>query len=73
VRILSSFDVECVVASRCPQEGEEAVEDIDAILEAAMASNGTGEDGADAVAKWHPRNPYQVRVDLPDLLAEELF
>ncbi|KAL0023671.1 hypothetical protein WJX77_011852 [Trebouxia sp. C0004] len=27
----------------------------------------------DAVDQWHPRNPYQVRMDLPDVLTDALF
>lgn len=37
--------------------------------------NGAGaEEGARAAyERWHPLNPYQVRMDLPDLLSEQLF
>ena len=30
------------------------------------------EDEYDPVQQWHPRNPYRVRMDLPDLLSENL-
>ena len=33
---------------------------------------GSGENGA-AYEKWHPLNPYQVRLDLPDLLSKPMF
>jgi len=32
----------------------------------------SGENGA-AYEKWHPLNPYQVRLDLPDLLSKPMF
>ena len=26
------------------------------------------EEGVDPISMWHPKNPYQVRIDLPDIL-----
>lgn len=45
---------------------------------ATYSGNGDGaggEEGTGAAAyeRWHPLNPYQVRMDLPDLLSEQLF
>lgn len=44
---------------------------------AAYSANGDGagaEEGTGAAfERWHPLNPYQVRMDLPDLLSEQLF
>ncbi|DBA75980.1 TPA: hypothetical protein ACH3X2_008914 [Trebouxia sp. C0005] len=31
------------------------------------------DEEVDAVDQWHPRNPYQVRMDLPDVLTDALF
>ena len=47
--------------------------------EVSADSSQTSEDDieedeeADAVDQWHPRNPYQVRMDLPDVLTDALF
>ena len=31
------------------------------------------DEEVDPVDQWHPRNPYQVRMDLPDVLTDALF
>lgn len=45
--------------------------------EAGDESKETDVDGAeedfDPLSQWHPNNPYDVRVDLPDILSESLF
>ena len=35
--------------------------------------NGASQENGTPVERWHPLNPYQVRMDLPDLLSEQLF
>jgi len=47
--------------------------------EVSADSSQNSEDGSeedeevDPVDQWHPRNPYQVRMDLPDVLTDALF
>ena len=47
--------------------------------EVSADSSQNSEDGVeedeevDAVDQWHPRNPYQVRMDLPDVLTDALI
>ena len=47
--------------------------------EVSADSSQTSEDDieedeeVDAVDQWHPRNPYQVRMDLPNVLTDALF
>ncbi len=58
-------------------QDEEAVEPEEG--QSNASSSNDGEDGAeeeeefDPVDQWHPKNPYQVRMDLPDVLCDALF
>ena len=47
-----------------PEEGQASARDGNDVEE---------EEEVDAVDQWHPKNPYQVRMDLPDVLSDALF
>ena len=46
------------------QNNDDEIEDDDDIED---------DEEVDPVDQWHPRNPYQVRMDLPDVLTDALF
>lgn len=39
----------------------------------AADSDEESDHEVDAVHQWHPRNPYRIRMDFPDLLSENLI
>ena len=62
--------IDLLIAFCNVQDGEE-----NEVSDSSQNNDDDTEDNeeVDPVDQWHPRNPYQVRMDLPDVLTDALF
>lgn len=69
---------ELIFPDRPEGEQDSGARGLASYVDSDAGSDGDSGDGVEdgtvnAAEQWHPLNPYQIRMDLPDLLTEQMF